>query len=167
MNQLPENRLLKDNDTRWNSKYIMIMRVLAQWPAFDATCRSEAGSKNSLTPFSASEKHLLTSFAQTLRPLKIATETLEAEKVPTISTLLPVLIWLKQKLTSSDSNSSRLPISIRCLKDEMISVLETKMEFYTASADFWIASALDPRVSLLKFTREYNLFHNSRNITLL
>ncbi len=34
---LPQNRLLRDNDTRWNSNYVMVSRVLTQWIAFDVT----------------------------------------------------------------------------------------------------------------------------------
>jgi hypothetical protein len=150
----------------------MLSRVIAQWSAFDATCRSEAGSKNDLASFTVSDKNVIMSFLQILKPLKLATERLEGEKVPTVSNVLVQLKWLQRKLaadptpssfsstsSSSPPSSSSLPgsryafpQSVSFVRQRMSTVLSEKMSNYLDSADFWIAAALDPRVSISKFT---------------
>ena len=159
---LPANRLLRDNDASWTSKFIMLSRVVRQWSAFDATCRSKAGIKSKLSLFNDAEKTMISCFLQLLKPLKLATERLEAEKVPSISTALVLLQWLQKKFASDPTPSSSIqifPHAVSMVRQSMSRVLCEQLQHYLSSRDVWITSALDPRVSTFKITRFNCLSH--------
>ena len=127
----------------------MLSRVVAQWSAFDATCRSEAGVKGKSSRFNATDKAVIICFLQILKPLKVVTERLEGEKVPSISNVLTLLKWPQKKLATDPTPSSSIRVfspAVSCVRQKMSLVLSEKLQYYLRSSDFWIASALDPRV---------------------
>jgi hypothetical protein len=52
--------------------------------------------QNGLASFNVTDKNVIMSFLQILKQLKIATERLEGEKVPTISNVLVLLKWFQR-----------------------------------------------------------------------
>lgn len=82
---LPENVLIKNIETRWNSTYLMLNRFLKNKDAISILTHEDF----SLPKISLVEWDILESVVDLLKPLYIATQELQSRKA-TIATVLPI-----------------------------------------------------------------------------
>ena len=91
--QIPVLSLINDVDTRWNSTYDMLERLLGQTAAIHATFTDPAIKKDRLMLFTADEQ---ASAEEPLLVLKELKTTIVCEqRTPSISMVQPVLLKLK------------------------------------------------------------------------
>ncbi|XP_053374052.1 E3 SUMO-protein ligase ZBED1-like [Mercenaria mercenaria] len=148
MLQLPENKLLIDVRTSWNSSYLMVERFLEQQVTIlatltDDTIRKQPEAKliqaNCVLP---NEVRHCEDFLSLMEPLYQATVSLSADHYPTVGLMLPVLKKLKGVYLPEDSDTPfKQKIKQAILKDLEKRYLGENLVEYLEEA-----TVLDPRV---------------------
>lgn len=90
---LPQHSLCQMVETRWNSTYMMLDRLLEQREAVSADIAKSG--KDNLT---ATEWQLIESYVLLLKPMFQATQELCKEDTPTLSMVLPLIYSLEEGL---------------------------------------------------------------------
>ena len=149
MLQLPENKLLIDVRTRWNSSYLMVERFLQQQVAILATLTDESIKKQheskSLQASSLlgqDEVRHCEEFLRLMEPMYQATLALSADQCPTVGLMCPLLQKLKEIYTLEETDSAfQVKIKNAILKDLDKRYLSEALMDYMEEA-----TVLDPRV---------------------
>ncbi|KAJ7604850.1 ribonuclease H-like domain-containing protein, partial [Roridomyces roridus] len=104
--------LLKDVDTRWSSTFLMIDRLLEQYPAIERLLdeyeETDLGSKR----LSAATRKVLADIRDFLLLLHSVQEIVSAEKTPTLSIVLPIYEQLIQMLRDFAQQHPKLRVGI-------------------------------------------------------
>ncbi|XP_069108978.1 E3 SUMO-protein ligase ZBED1-like, partial [Argopecten irradians] len=154
MLNIPENKLIIDVRTRWNSSYLMVERFLQQ-VAILATLTDERIKKQIevfcyITEASVQASNILgqdevqrfEEFLKLMEPLYQATLALSADQYPTVGLMFPLLQKLKDLYSPLESDS---PFQTK-IKNAILKDLEKRYQSEALMEYFEEASVLDPRV---------------------
>ena len=149
MLQLPENKLIIDVRTRWNSSYLMVERFLKQQVAVLATLtdenikkQHEAKSLQACSLLGQDEVRHCEEFLHLMEPLYQATLALSADQYPTLGLMFPLLQKLKVLYSPQETdNTFQTKIKSAILKDLDKRYLSEALLEYLEEA-----TVLDPRV---------------------
>ena len=141
----PKHKLLQEVDTRWNSTYDMIERVMEQQvPVCAALIEMK---RMDLLP-KDTECRLLEEMLQVLKPFKDVTVQVSAEKYVTASAIRPLIHHLTQNaLRVQDADSS----VIKAMKREMAKNLESRYQEPIVKEMLDFACFVDPRFKSMPF----------------
>ena len=135
----------QDVTTRWGSTLNMIKSLLVNRASLDILLTSD-DHKHYLCLLSDSEWTRLSSIAEVLEPVEIATTFLGGEKYASLSTVLPVLAHLKRGMKVTDDDSA----VVSKFKNQFETDLQLRMDGLEADASLKLATILDPRFKRLK-----------------
>jgi hypothetical protein len=141
---LPRHRLAQDVATRWNSKYIMIDRLLEQKEAVTLYLASADTNVNNLT---SREWTTIKELSHVLRPFYEVTSTMCAEKYPTLSMVIPVINGLMYSMEESEGGLDNLR---KILKDN----ITERFGNIDDEFDLAVATLVDPRYKQVPFKSE-------------
>lgn len=144
---LPTNKLLQDVDTRWNSTYDMITRILEQRVAIGAFFL-EAPSKLQHLSLDKKDISVLTELAAILEPLKDITVKLSGQSYATVSTIAPTVYKLLNKHTVPLENDATFAKNV---KKALHDSLATRYQNPDVQKLLNKAAFLDPRFRYLTF----------------
>ena len=141
----PKHKLLQEVDTRWNSTYDMIERVMEQQvPVCAALIEMK---RMDLLP-KDTECRLLEEMLQVLKPFKDVTVQVSAEKYVTASAIRPLIHHLTQNaLRVQDADLS----VIKAMKREMAKNLESRYQEPIVKEMLDFACFVDPRFKSMPF----------------
>lgn len=91
-----QHKLIQMVETRWNSEFYMLRRLVEQQQVVSADISKEGKIENLTTP----EWALAGGLVEILEPLEIATRQLSQEASPTISLVIPMLFSIKHSLNN-------------------------------------------------------------------
>ena len=154
-------QVLQDVCTRWNSKYLMINRLLELRVAIFAVLHDESITKPSVKmslELDDATWKILESITPTLHPLTEATEKLTKEDEPTVGQIYILVHWLVSTLKPVAGDTA----VVKTLKNKVIANLRNRFkldEDGTPTTNVltsvpMIATALDPRYKGLKFLND-------------
>jgi hypothetical protein len=138
-------KLQPDNVTRWNSTYTMICSLLANREAIN----SSLSQIDETMAFSGKEWDNMKGLRDLLEPCKVATKSLEAEKYPTLGSVVPVTALALKFTRAAEINPE-----MKDIKSALVSELE--LQFGSAPIPVLLASVLDPRWKKLTFLSKKN-----------
>ena len=85
--QIPENKLIQDVETRWNSTFYMFQRILEQHDEITMTLCLQGKSEMCFTP---NDLKLVKNALDILRPFELATTKMSGEEYVCISKIIPM-----------------------------------------------------------------------------
>ncbi|MEW8547090.1 MAG: hAT transposon family protein [Candidatus Thiodiazotropha sp.] len=139
--QMKELNLIQDVDTRWNSTYDMLDRLLSQTAPIHATFAEADIKRDRSVLLTADEQANAEELLIVLKELKTATTIVCDQKTPSISMILPVLLKLKKSLSVSESDSNL----VRAVKTAALGNLDTRYLDENLNLHLVICTLLDPR----------------------
>ena len=142
---MKKHKLLQDVDTRWNSTYDMIQRVMEQQAAICAALLEQ--KRMDLLP-KDNELKLLEDIIDILKPFKDVTEQMSGQAYVTLSAVRPILHFLKSKVLQPLDSESR---SVQNIKNEMRSNLCLRYQLPMVSKLLDVACFVDPRFKAMPF----------------
>ena len=148
--QIPVLSLINDVDTRWNSTYDMLERLLGQTAAIHATFTDPAIKKDRLMLFTADEQASAEELLLVLKELKTATTIVCEQRTPSISMVQPVLLKLKRSLVVQEHDSAL----VKAVKTAALQNLETRYIEDNLVTYLNAASLLDPRYKDMPMSEE-------------
>ena len=151
---LPEQKLIQEVPTRWNSTYLMLERFHQQFEAITtALCLL---GQNQLC-LAADEKEKIKSVLTYLKPFLDATEDISGETYVSVSMIIPLTKLLQQQyhLTRSSSTLATTLSSELCRR-----FLSIESAYVTA-----VTTLLDPRFKKIPFRDQSALENTIRRIT--
>ena len=140
-----KHKLLQDVDTRWNSTYDMVQRVLEQQSPICATLVDQ--KRLDLLPKDA-EFHILEELVQVLKPFKEVTVQVSAEAYVTSSAICPLLCHLIEnalKIKPADS------VAIEKMKSEMKKKIQSRYQDHSTIQMLNKACFVDARFKSMPF----------------
>lgn len=143
---LPQNELLLDVDTRWNSTLDMLECFVAQWDAIYAVIIGSYIKEKERLPL-PDDIVVLTKLITILKAFKTITKSMSSEKQPTASLMLPALHKLKTAMEIKESDTD---IEKR-IKHAISADMNSKYTEPDVLEFLPKASALDPRTKTLSF----------------
>ena len=138
--EIPEKRLIQDVDTRWNSTFYMLERILEQHDAVTTTLCLQSKSEMCLTD---EDLKLTKEVLDVLKPFEIATVEMSADKYVSISKVIPIARSLQRVTVGS---SATFP-----LKQELIAQMQRRFVNIEANLHLAKSTILDPRFQKLAF----------------
>ncbi|XP_039302645.1 E3 SUMO-protein ligase ZBED1 isoform X3 [Solenopsis invicta] len=143
--------VLKDVETRWNSTYIMLDRLIEIGDALTIALSKSAKAPSILMP---EEKDVITEALLVLKPFKDITEKMSGDKYVTASLIIPMTVEIQMELT-------RLRPTLKCsiaqgLEKSLQSVLSNRLFKYEARQKPQISTFCDPRLKKLAFLSTIN-----------
>ena len=125
--ELRGHKLIMDCPTRWNSTHAMLERLLEQTPTImavisDPECSKAAANTLKNYVYSFEELDLVERVAYVLAPFLKATNSLCADKSPSMQKVIPVVIKLAQLVEINEDD----PHQIKQLKGRMGSEIESR-----------------------------------------
>lgn len=142
---IPVKKLIQDVETRWNSSYYMLERLLEQKRAINLYIADNAG----LTDLTFSQWELVNNLVTLLKPFEEITKLASAED-SIISEVIPLVSTLKAYL----SQESQSFFGIGTLKDELQNNLHKRFHEIFGKDHLLIATFLDPRFKSKFFNQE-------------
>ena len=115
--------LIKDVETRWNSSYLMVRRML---DLKDAVILYTSLDEDCGVDFTTRDWELLEIFAEVLKPFFQATELLSANKIP-VSSVPLIIINIKMQLTNMKARF------VQTMRDTLLKNIE--MRFFNPNPD--------------------------------
>ncbi|XP_062618085.1 E3 SUMO-protein ligase ZBED1-like [Saccostrea cucullata] len=152
---LPENNLIIDCPTRWNSTFDMFERLQEQRMAVYAVLHDKKVTKENdarILDLSDGQWLILEGMITVLRPFYMATRVMCSEEYPTVSGVYPILYSLLNKhLISMDSDC----VAVASFKRHVKSDLESRFSIGSEVESVpMLCSFLDPRYKSLPFLSE-------------
>ena len=140
---LPQHKLVQDVDTRWNSSYYMLERMIEQYEAVSsALCMM---GKKDLT-FDEENLQIMKEAVALLRPFEQATVEVSSDEYLSVSKIIPLSRAL-QTLATNSSSTLKVAQELRAQLNKRCSNLEDSKLLSSATM-------LDPRFQALPFIRE-------------
>jgi len=140
----PSHKLLQDVETRWNSSYIMLERLIEQKRAVDLFSVEQGG----ISTLSASEWELAERIVHILQPFYAATLELSSDD-SCISIIVPLTVMLLGKLQSTSDDHGLLQ-----LKAALRDCMNRRFAHVKQQPHIIAATLLDPRFKDAYFTAE-------------
>ena len=141
---VPQHKLIQDIETRWNSTFLMLERLLEQQKAVNLY-NVERGTIESLTN---AEWQLIARIVKILKPFYAATLEICADNA-CVSVVIPLLAMLNSKLETSVEDRGLLQ-----MKAALRDALRRRFEPVKSSKPTIAATLLDPRFKDAYFTLE-------------
>lgn len=141
--------LIQDIDTRWNSEYAMLQRLLELREPITLDMAKHESLVDCLT---GTEWRLASDYVKVLRPLAEATVEAQGEKYPTLSCQVPSLYCIFQSLKCNcdhDMTSEGKTFSANVEKS-----LRTRFPDYNMDNDACMAMFCDPRYKTVVFRND-------------
>ena len=146
-NNLPENNLLQDVPTRWNSKFYLLQRLLQQKRAIVQF----ASDYSSIPQLTANQWNLAEKLVAILSPFEAATKEC-SKKAETIGMVIPRVLMLLRKL---DNLSVSTAVSgLGTMIGELKASMETRFAAIESDQNMVLATILDPRYKDAFFQKE-------------
>jgi len=148
LEQLPTHKLLQEVETRWNSTYTMMERLLEQQTAVDSVLRRTEYEDLLLT---SDEWITVKLLLEVLKPFKTATDFAQQENNASLSIVRPTLLRLKNYHTRVTANDS---ILMRTVKATLGTELARHLAMYDNrhnGEQMAAAIMLDPRFKNLEW----------------
>ena len=137
----PSNRILKvkqDVETRWNSSYLMLNRYIELKDYINLALSHLVDAPTQIT---GAENEVISDGLRILKPFFSITEEMSAEKVVTLSKVIPIQYYLRQGLSEM-----KLATQIgSLLQQSLIQGLEVRFINVQKNMIATIATILDPR----------------------
>ena len=143
----PNHKLLQDVETRWNSTYDMVERIMEQQAPICATLVEQ--KRLDLLPKDA-EFSLLEEVLMVLKPFKDVTVQVSAEKYVTISAIRPLLHHLTENALKVEGSDS---LAVQMMK-EMTKNLNSRYQGLGITELLNFACFVDPRFKSMPFLDE-------------
>lgn len=139
---LPQLKLKLDNNTRWNTVYEMVSRLIVNRVALTNLALKEKEVEKLI--FSNEEWQTLTNLKQVLEPFKTMTDTMSTSSTVSLSLIKPFIIRIyEQILDITDRDNENIKYLKEKLKEEFI--LKTR-KYEKVEDLLTIATLLDPRM---------------------
>ena len=145
--QINELNLIQDVDTRWNSTYDMLDRLLSQTAPIHATFAETDIKRDRSVLLTADEQANVEELLLVLKELKTGTTIVCDKKKTSISMILPVLVKLKKSLSASENDSNM----VKAVKAAALQNLNTRYTDENLNLHLTICSLLDPRYKDMAF----------------
>ncbi|XP_062511236.1 E3 SUMO-protein ligase ZBED1-like [Corticium candelabrum] len=146
----PVHKLVKDVETRWNSTYDMVQRIIEQQGPVCATLVEL--KRLDLLP-KEEDFTLLEQLVNVLKPFRDVTIQVQGEQYVTISIIRPLLHHLTENVLQLQETDSSV---IKNMKRNMVSNLGSRYQSLSISNLLDCACFLDPRFKSLPFMSEDN-----------
>ena len=153
--ELPEHKLIQDCDTRWNSTYYMLKRLVEmRWPVSAVlSCERITKKSDRYLDLKNDQWTLAEELIKVLEPFEVATTFLRYKENSSLSSTLPVLFGLIDGLKETpEKEDESLPAAINEFKRIVAKELNRRWELedLDTSAPFVLAPLVDPRFKLLE-----------------
>lgn len=140
---IPQNRLIMDVRTRWNSTHDMCARFSEQKRAVIAALSSDqVKHKPQTSAITDDDIEIAEEYVVVMKPLACATYAMSSENSPTMGTVLPALAKLKKDFTVTQTDSE----NVRLIKHAVWGNLETRYTNPQLVMFLEESSAMDPRM---------------------
>lgn len=142
-------KLKQDVRTRWNSTFYMLERLLEVKISVSATLPQLDSSPPNLD---SNEWIIVKDVVALLRPFENVTVILSGEKYPSLSSVIPLVLGLRNAI------ESKTPVTelAKNLKRSLSAVIEKRLAVYETNRTASKATFLDPRFKKKGFTLESN-----------
>ncbi|KAH7986295.1 hypothetical protein HPB52_025075 [Rhipicephalus sanguineus] len=127
-------RLVQDVDTRWNSQYLMLSRLL---DLKEAVSVELATSNSSIDGLCSAEWKEASEYVQALKPLYDATVITSADKYLSLSTQIPIIFGILSCLSNFSGTTG--------FNKELAKSINTRFPLYAEDKEACLAMFLDPR----------------------
>jgi len=137
--KLPNHKLIQMVETRWNSVYLMLERIIEQREAIVLDL-PHSGKDD----FTGNEWRLITGYVEILKPVLEATEELIQENIPTFSMVIPIVYTIEAKLNNYILRNINTNVGLgfaRSLKKSM----KTRFQMCKNDETYIVATVMDPR----------------------
>lgn len=131
----PEHSLLQDVETRWNSTYLMLERLVEQHKAINLYSVQRGG----IDSLSIAEWELAGRVVKILKPFYTATQEICSDDA-CISVVIPLVSNLKNML-----NTTAADHGLKQMKAALRDAMSRRFSYTRSSASFLAATLLDPR----------------------
>ena len=150
-NQLPKHVLISDVETRWNSTYQMMERLLEQRIAIYAVLMdSKIIKKSDAATLDMTDNSwaIMENIISVLKPFYVATSVMSSEEYPTLSVILPILTsLLRNHLHDNEADCA----AVASYKTVVKKQLTKRYDIDNPNSTIMLASFLDPRHKRLLF----------------
>ena len=150
--KLPQHMLIAHCPTRWKSKAKMISRLLEQENAIRAVLGLDRDASHLLPTWQ--DIHVWESLAAALSPLEDLTDFLSGDTHVTVSSVIPVLFNLANKILKENQDDNTLT---RNIKKYIIDYMEKKYAYIKTKEILNIVTFLDPRARETKESEEFDV----------
>lgn len=153
---IPENQLVQDVSTRWNSSLYMTQRLLQQrWPVSAVLNELQVENrKKTLCKLSDAQWEMLEALESVLTPFETATVFVSGESYVTVSSVSKIVMSLSKKMQRSSEETDPVSdfkrVALKQLNDRwpLQVPAETDRENNKVCETILKATALDPRYKL-------------------
>ncbi|XP_035993649.1 zinc finger BED domain-containing protein 4-like [Fundulus heteroclitus] len=153
-------KLMQEVETRWNSTYLMLQRLVELREPVGATL---AGLHTDIPFFTASEFDIVVACLSLLSPFYDATTELSAEEHVSASKVIPLLKMIEKALQEEDTKSA--PAVAVEIGEQLIRQLREKLHMLQSMSILSLATLLDPRFKLIAFFSNTNAAEAVKRLT--
>ncbi|XP_038133603.1 E3 SUMO-protein ligase ZBED1-like, partial [Cyprinodon tularosa] len=143
---LQELKLMQEVETRWNSTYLMLQRLMELREPVGATL---AGLQTDIPILTSEEFRIVRGCLSLLNPFYYATVELSAEETVSASKVIPLLKMLEQSL--QEEMAKPAPPASHEVGDHLIRQLREKLQMLQSMSILALATLLDPRFKVIGF----------------
>lgn len=143
---MPTMKLLQEVDTRWNSTYVMLQRLVEQREPVGAAL---AGLQHDIPMMTSEEFNIVGGCLSLLSPFFDATVELSAEENVSASKVVRLMKMLEQNL--QEEMAKPAPTVAIQLGDLLIKQLREKLHMLQSMSIMSLATLLDPRFKVIGF----------------